>query len=189
MRPAHCRKAHAAMGVGGAAQERTSNKPFIVVIDRCQCAMSPNNAGSVEHALPPKSQRPLRPSRQLNSSSIIPFCMTTGDHPLLTPAMIDFMLQQAENTSTADVQVGLATAETIHAEYPANQTNIFQSRWHACLRLQSVCSQIHSGPETAGALAGPGTKPKKAMEAGCRPLACAARLVRVGMLTPERAFG
>jgi GTP:adenosylcobinamide-phosphate guanylyltransferase len=46
-----------------------------------------------------------------------PVLITTGDHPLLTGAMLDDFLGKAGN-SGADLCVGLATAETIMAAFP-----------------------------------------------------------------------
>jgi GTP:adenosylcobinamide-phosphate guanylyltransferase len=46
-----------------------------------------------------------------------PVLVTTGDHPLLTHAMLDQFLGEAQ-ASGADLCVGLATAETILSQYP-----------------------------------------------------------------------
>jgi GTP:adenosylcobinamide-phosphate guanylyltransferase len=49
-----------------------------------------------------------------------PTLVTTGDHPLLTVEMLDAFLSRTEQ-SAADLTVGLATAETILAEFPNAQ--------------------------------------------------------------------
>jgi CTP:molybdopterin cytidylyltransferase MocA len=46
-----------------------------------------------------------------------PVLVTTGDHPLLNHAMLDYFLGES-NRSGADLCVGLATAETIFSVYP-----------------------------------------------------------------------
>lgn len=46
-----------------------------------------------------------------------PWLVTTGDHPLLTPEMLRYFLDQAAK-SGADLSVGLATAETILTHFP-----------------------------------------------------------------------
>ncbi|MGH6931046.1 MAG: NTP transferase domain-containing protein [Dongiaceae bacterium] len=47
---------------------------------------------------------------------VFPLLVTTADHPLLTPAMIDHLADQAP--AAADVAVGLATASLIRRHYP-----------------------------------------------------------------------
>jgi CTP:molybdopterin cytidylyltransferase MocA len=53
-----------------------------------------------------------------------PILLTTGDHPLLTPAMVRVACEQALSLS-ADVTVGLAKAETILAAYPDTKRTLF----------------------------------------------------------------
>ena len=54
-----------------------------------------------------------------------PVLITTADHPLLTPAMIRYFCQQAEQSS-ADFTAGLASAETILAVYPQSIRTFFR---------------------------------------------------------------
>lgn len=54
-----------------------------------------------------------------------PLLLTTGDHALLTPEMVDYFCTQASNNS-ADFSVGLATAETILKEYPESVRTFFR---------------------------------------------------------------
>jgi len=53
-----------------------------------------------------------------------PVLITTGDHALLTPAMIACVLEQAERNE-ADVGVALATAETITEQWPETRRTYF----------------------------------------------------------------
>jgi GTP:adenosylcobinamide-phosphate guanylyltransferase len=54
-----------------------------------------------------------------------PILITTGDHALLTPAMVRHFCQSTEQ-SAADVTAGLATAETILAAYPQSVRTFFR---------------------------------------------------------------
>lgn len=49
-----------------------------------------------------------------------PILVTTADHPLLTPHMVQFFLAQAEETS-ADIAVGMVSRQTMDAAYPETQ--------------------------------------------------------------------
>ncbi|HMT14666.1 MAG TPA: nucleotidyltransferase family protein [Aestuariivirga sp.] len=53
-----------------------------------------------------------------------PVLVTTGDHALLTPAMVEYVLDQAERNE-ADAGVALATAETITAQWPETRRTYF----------------------------------------------------------------
>jgi molybdopterin-guanine dinucleotide biosynthesis protein A len=55
----------------------------------------------------------------------LPLLITTGDHPLLTPAMVQHFCAEAER-SGADFCVGLARAETILAAYPETARTFFR---------------------------------------------------------------
>ena len=54
-----------------------------------------------------------------------PALITTGDHPLLTPAMVKYFIQSTEQ-SDADFTVGLATSETILTAYPQSVRTFFR---------------------------------------------------------------
>src|SRR5262249_36630806 len=63
----------------------------------------------------------------------LPLLVTTADHPLLTPAMIEHFLTGAP--SDADVAVALATATTIRAAYPATLRTFYRfggQRYSGC---------------------------------------------------------
>lgn len=49
-----------------------------------------------------------------------PVLVTTGDHPLLTPEMLDYFLGRSAEAH-CDLAVALATAETILAAYPGTR--------------------------------------------------------------------
>lgn len=53
----------------------------------------------------------------LDGTIPLPLLVTTCDHPLLTPAMVDSFLTQSR-ASGADLTVGLAERQVIEAEYP-----------------------------------------------------------------------
>jgi hypothetical protein len=124
----------------------------------------------------------------INHINTFPVLITTGDHPLLTAAMINHMLQQAEATS-ADVLVGLATAETINAAYPETRRtyfnlggtrvsgcNLFTVKTQAGLKLLLRWQDLERNRK----------KPWKLVGAfGLMPILWFA----LGMLTPDRAFG
>ncbi len=116
-----------------------------------------------------------------------PILITTGDHPLLTPDMVNYMLKEADE-SRADILIGLATAETILAEYPDTKRTWFNlggTRVSGCnlfavknangLRLLTAWQDLERNRK----------KPWKLVFAfGLTPLL----LFVLGKLTPERAF-
>jgi GTP:adenosylcobinamide-phosphate guanylyltransferase len=74
------------------------------------------------------------PSAQSAPSSVLsaigqkanyPLLVTTADHALLTPQIIDYFCTMAE-TNEADLSVGLAKAETILAAYPQSVRTFFR---------------------------------------------------------------
>lgn len=123
----------------------------------------------------------------LTANNHFPVLITTGDHPLLTPEMVNHFLHEADQ-SGADVLAGLATEETIRAAYPdAKRTyfNLGGTRVSGCnlfavmsengLRLVEAWQDIEKNRK----------KPLKLVAAfGVWPLL---EFV-TGRLTPERAF-
>jgi GTP:adenosylcobinamide-phosphate guanylyltransferase len=116
-----------------------------------------------------------------------PVLITTGDHPLLTPAMIDHMLHTSQS-SAADVLVGLATAETILAAYPDTKRTWFNlggTRVSGCnlftvmnangLKLLQAWQDLEKNRKQPW---------KLVLAFGLKPL----WLFATGALTPERAF-
>jgi len=65
-----------------------------------------------------------------------PFLLTTADHPLLTPAMIDAFLDGAENEQ-ADIAVGFVESRTLLAKYPENKRTWlkFRGGWYSGANL------------------------------------------------------
>jgi GTP:adenosylcobinamide-phosphate guanylyltransferase len=59
-----------------------------------------------------------------------PVLITTGDHALLTPEMVNYVCNMSQ-TLNADMTVGLATRETISAGYPETKRTYFQFGDHA----------------------------------------------------------
>lgn len=100
------------------------NPPIIVSIDNVEVAqkLAPNPSQIL--ALVSKTSAPASALAAIEQLGQYPVLLTTGDHPLLTPAMIGFM-QTAANTSTADIFIGLATDKTILAKYPSNKRTFF----------------------------------------------------------------
>ncbi len=56
-----------------------------------------------------------------------PILITTGDHALLTPDMVNYVFQHSVGLG-ADVTVGLATREVIQKEYPETKRTYFRFR-------------------------------------------------------------
>lgn len=65
-----------------------------------------------------------------------PFLLTTADHPLLTPAMIDAFLAGAE-AEHADIAVGFVESRTLLAKYPENKRTWlkFRGGWYSGANL------------------------------------------------------
>ena len=57
----------------------------------------------------------------------LPMLVTTADHPLLTPEIVDYFCAAARATS-ADVVAGLTAAEVIRAAYPETQRTYLRFR-------------------------------------------------------------
>ncbi len=72
-----------------------------------------------------ETSAPLSAIVAIRKSSAFPVLLTTGDHALLTPEMIDYFCEQAECNS-ADFSAGLATAEVIMKAYPQSIRTFFR---------------------------------------------------------------
>jgi len=142
-----------------------------------------------------KSVTPITPQTSAPSSALAaitqlrnyPVLITTGDHPLLTPEMLNHFMTEAE-ASKADVLAGLATGETIRAAHPETRRtyfklggtevsgcNIFAVMNEKGLRLVEAWQDIEKNRK----------KPFKLIAAfGVLPLV----EFLLGRLTPERAF-
>lgn len=158
--------------------------PFVIVIDDLK-AISPAADIDIINA---ENSAPASAIAAINHINQFPILITTGDHPLLTPAMINHMLQQAE-VSLGDVHVGLATMETIKATYPETKRtyfnlggtrvsgcNLFAVKTKAGLKLLERWQDLERNRK----------KPWKLVGAfGIMPILWFA----IGTLTPKRAFG
>ena len=158
--------------------------PYVIVIDDAD-AVSPAPDLDIINS---ENSAPASAIAAINHINHFPVLITTGDHPLLTPAMINHMLEQAE-TSLGDVLVGLATMETIKAAYPETRRtffnlggthvsgcNLFAVKTQAGLKLLERWQHLERNRK----------KPWKLVGAfGVMPILWFA----FGKLTPQRAFG
>lgn len=158
-------------------------KPYCVVIDDAKVL---DQIPNVE-ILSAKDSAPASAIAAVEHINSYPILVTTGDHPLLTPDMINFMLQQAE-TNGADVSVGLATAETINAEYPETKRTYFNlggTKVSGCNLFAITSTRGLRLFERWQHMERNRKKPWKLVAAfGLLPIVWFA----LGMLTPERAF-
>jgi GTP:adenosylcobinamide-phosphate guanylyltransferase len=159
-------------------------KPFIVVIDSERVLPQMVDVDIVAA----KSSAPASAIAAIEQMQHYPVLITTGDHPLLTPAMVNHMLEESAATES-DVLVGLATAETINAAYPETKRtyfnlggtrvsgcNLFAIKTKAGLKLLERWQELEQNRK----------KPWKLVSAfGIMPILWFA----MGMLTPKRAFG
>ncbi len=159
-------------------------KPFVVVIDNPKVIPIQVDVDTLDA----KSSAPASAISALQHIQSYPVLITTGDHPLLTPAMVNHMLDTSGKI-VADVCVGLATAETINAEYPETKRtyfnlggtrvsgcNLFAVKTEAGLKLLERWQDLERNRK----------KPWKLVSAfGVMPIIWFA----LGMLTPTRAFG
>ena len=74
--------------------------------------------------IPSESSAPLSAMIAIRKHATFPALITTADHPLLTPEMIEYFCDAAERNS-ADFSAGLARAEVILAAYPQSVRTFF----------------------------------------------------------------
>ena len=74
--------------------------------------------------VPSESSAPLSAIVAIKKKSAFPVLITTADHALLTPEMIDYFCGQAEQNG-ADFSAGLARAEAILEAYPQSIRTFF----------------------------------------------------------------
>jgi hypothetical protein len=72
-----------------------------------------------------ESSAPLSAIVAIRKNAAFPVLITTADHALLTPEMIDYFCEHAERNS-ADFSAGLATAEVIMKAYPQSVRTFFR---------------------------------------------------------------
>jgi GTP:adenosylcobinamide-phosphate guanylyltransferase len=74
-----------------------------------------------------ENSAPLSAIVAIRKNSAFPVLITTADHALLTPEMINYFCKQAESNG-ADFSAGLARAEIILAAYPQSVRTFFKFR-------------------------------------------------------------
>ena len=162
--------------------------PFVVSIDDRSAAIvaAGSNAAKIR-ILPSGTSAPASAIAGILDLGTYPVLITTGDHPLLTPPMIRHFLDAAEANGT-DVLAGLATKETIAANYPETRRTYFNlggTRVSGCnlfavmnargLRMLEAWQELEKNRK----------KPWKLVAAfGVAPLFH----FMAGSLTPDRAF-
>lgn len=160
------------------------NRPYLVSIDDLS-VITPDPADITQ--LKSGSSAPASALEAISRINAFPVLITTGDHPLLTPAMINHMIKEAQ-VSQADVLVGLATAETILADYPETKRTWFNlggTRVSGCNLFAVMNARGLGLLEAWQDLENNRKKPWKLVFAfGLKPLL----LFAAGQLTPERAF-
>jgi GTP:adenosylcobinamide-phosphate guanylyltransferase len=72
-----------------------------------------------------ENSAPLSAIVAIRNISTFPVLITTADHALLTPEMIDYFCKQAEHNA-ADFSAGLATADVILKAYPQSVRTFFR---------------------------------------------------------------
>jgi len=72
-----------------------------------------------------ESSAPLSALVAIRKQAAFPVLLTTADHALLTPEMVDYFCQHAERNG-ADFSAGLARAETVLAAYPQSVRTFFR---------------------------------------------------------------
>jgi GTP:adenosylcobinamide-phosphate guanylyltransferase len=167
-----------------ALKATTITKPYVIVIDDTTAIAAAPDLDIIKA----ENTAPASAIAAINHINQFPVLITTGDHPLLTPAMINHMMHDAERAE-ADVLIGLATAETITTAYPETRRtyfnlggtrvsgcNLFAVKTRAGLKLLDRWQHLERNRK----------KPWKLVGAfGLKPILWFA----LGLLTPERAFG
>ncbi len=170
--------------VTSALQATSVIKPYVVSID--DLGVLKSDPGVITQRQSGRSA-PASALEAIAQIDAYPVLITTGDHPLLTPAMLQHMMQGSEN-SKADVLVGLATAETILAEYPDTKRTWFSLsgvRVSGCNLFAIMNPRGLKLLEAWQDLERNRKKPWKLVSAfGLKPLL----LFVTGQLTPTRAF-
>ena len=75
--------------------------------------------------IPSEQSAPLSAIVAIRKHATFPVLLTTADHALLTPEMIDYFCGEAEQNG-ADFSAGLARAETVLAAYPQSVRTFFK---------------------------------------------------------------
>ena len=86
-------------------------------------ALADNESGIA--VIASENSAPLSAIVAIRKSSNFPVLITTGDHALLTPEIVDYFCQHAERNG-ADFSAGLARAEVIMKAYPQSIRTFFR---------------------------------------------------------------
>jgi GTP:adenosylcobinamide-phosphate guanylyltransferase len=166
-----------------ALRQTAIQKPFVVVIDDASVLQTLQGI----EILAAENSAPASAIAAIKHIRSFPILVTTGDHPLLTVEMVNFMMAQALSNG-ADVSVGLATAETITARYPETKRTYFNlggTRVSGCNLFAITSAKGLKMFERWQDLEKNRKRPWKLVAAfGLKPILWFA----MGQLTPERAF-
>ncbi len=159
-------------------------RPFVISIDDATAVTSSQNI----EVLKASNSAPASAIAAIQHIATYPVLITTGDHPLLTPAMLNHVIKFSTE-SDADVLVGLATAETIQAAYPETKRTYFNlggTRVSGCNIFAVTSVKGLKLLERWQELERNRKKPWKLVAAfGVMPIIWFA----LGILTPAKAFG
>lgn len=100
-------------------------KPFVAIESLGPLEAALGGAASTVVFLQSQHSAPSSVLYATNQIRHYPLLVTTGDHALLTPDMVQHFLHEASRNG-ADFSVGLASAETILAEYPQSVRTFFK---------------------------------------------------------------
>jgi GTP:adenosylcobinamide-phosphate guanylyltransferase len=166
-----------------ALRQTAIHKPYVIVIDDAT-VLAPSKDFKI---LPARNSAPASAIAAITDIQSYPILVTTGDHPLLTPDMINFMLLKAIENA-ADVSVGLATADVISKHYPETKRTYFNlggTRVSGCNLFAITSPTGLKVFERWQDLERNRKKPWKLVAAfGLLPIIWFA----LGLLTPQRAF-
>jgi CTP:molybdopterin cytidylyltransferase MocA len=163
-------------------------KPFLVSIEDSQAAQTAcgEHASAIE-VVPPRSTAASSANQAIVKHAHFPVLVTTGDHALLTPDMINHAIKQAE-TSGADALAALATANVITREYPDTRRTYFNlggTRVSGCNIFAITTAQGLKLVETWETIERDRKKPWRLVSRfGLKPLF----FLILGRLTPDVAF-
>jgi GTP:adenosylcobinamide-phosphate guanylyltransferase len=108
-----------------ALQRSEVSRPIVVSIDAPDVLRPLGLASTDVMTLQSENSAPASAIAAIRTIGMYPVLITTGDHALLTPAMVSHMCDSSLNAN-ADFTAGLATAETILAAYPETKRTFFK---------------------------------------------------------------
>jgi GTP:adenosylcobinamide-phosphate guanylyltransferase len=174
--------------VVNALQQTVIARPYLLSIEpEAPLAAALGPVASQVTPIAPAASAPASVLRAAETGVGYPLLITTGDHPLLTPEMLQHVMAEA-SASGADVLAALATGDVIRKAYPQTKRtyfslggtevsgcNIFAIMSPRGLRLVEAWRDVEKNRK----------KPLKLIAAfGLRPLV----EFLAGRLTPARAF-